>query len=72
MTIRPILPLSDPSLRCQARPVNDVSQVQSLQEELQVLRRSASRPLDLSGEAIVAPERTPRTERMPSPDSAGP
>jgi TolA-binding protein len=49
-----------------------VSQVQSLQEELQLLRRSASRPLDLSGEAIAAPEKTLRSERRPSPDPAGP
>ena len=34
MTIRPILPLSDPSLRRQAQPVNDVSQVQHLVDDL--------------------------------------
>jgi cell shape-determining protein MreC len=49
-----------------------VSQVQSLQEELQLLRRSASRPLDLSGEAIAAPDKTLRSEGRPSPDPAGP
>lgn len=34
MTIRPILPLSDPSLRRQPQPVNDVSQVQPLVDDL--------------------------------------
>ena len=49
-----------------------LTQVQSLQEEVQLLRGSASRPLVLSGEAMSAPERTPKPERTPSPDPAGP